>query len=71
MPPREPVSSCTISAIGYDDECLILEVGFVPGILYRYHGVPTEVYDALCAARSKGKFFNEHIKDCYPWEPAE
>src|SRR5262249_10139361 len=71
MPPREPVSSSTISAIDYDDECLILEVEFAPGILYRYHGVPAEVYYALCAARSKGKFFNEHIKDCYPSEQME
>ena len=68
---REPIFSSTIAALGYNEECEILEVEFVSGALYRYHGVPVDVHDALCAARSKGKFFNEHIKDCYPWEQVE
>ena len=68
---REPVSSSTIAAIGYDEEREILEVEFVSGALYRYLGVPDEVFDALWAAPSKGKFFNEHIRDAYPWEQVE
>jgi KTSC domain-containing protein len=68
---REPVSSSLIAAIGYDEDCEMLEVEFASGALYRYHGIPAEVFDALYAARSKGKFFNEHIRDAYPWEQVE
>jgi KTSC domain len=68
---REPVSSSLIAALGYDEEHEILEVEFTSGDLYRYHGIPADVFDALCAARSKGKFFNEHIRDAYPWEQVE
>jgi hypothetical protein len=68
---REPVASSTIAAIGYDESWEVLEVEFVSGRIYRYLGVPAEVFDALSAARSKGKFFNDHIKDCYPWEQVE
>ena len=36
--------------------------------VYRYRGVPQDVYEDFREAPSKGAFFNQHIKDAYPWE---
>ena len=36
--------------------------------VYRYRGVPQDVYEDFRQAPSKGAFFNQHIKDAYPWE---
>jgi hypothetical protein len=48
-----------------------LEIGFISGIVYRYLRVSLDVSQDFLAARSKGKFFNEQIKDTYPWEQVE
>ena len=68
---REPVSSRSIAAIGYDDDAEILEVEFVSGSVYRYRGVSQDVFEDFRRAPSKGIFFNRHIKEAYPWEPVE
>ena len=65
---REPVSSSTIAAIAYDEETGMLEVEFVSGAVYRYCGVHQDVFEDFRAAPSKGRFFNRHIKDAYPWD---
>ena len=65
---REPVSSSMIAAIGYSDEGEMLEVEFVSGRVCRYYSVSPDVFEGFRAARSKGTFFNRHIKDAYPWE---
>jgi hypothetical protein len=68
---REPVASESIASIGYDDDAEVLEVEFVTGTVYRYRGVPEDVYDDLRQAPSKGAYFNRHIKDAYPFEQVE
>jgi KTSC domain-containing protein len=68
---REPVSSSVIAAIGYDEEAETLEVEFVSGAVCRYLGVEPDVYEDFRSASSKGKFFNRHIRDAYPWESVE
>lgn len=65
---REPVSSTSIAAIGYDDDSEVLEVEFVSGSIYRYRGVSQDMFEDFRQAPSKGAFFNQHIKDAYPWE---
>jgi hypothetical protein len=40
-----------------------LEVVFVSGRCYFYHGVPADVFNAMKAALSKGTFFNAHIRN--------
>ena len=65
---REPVSSSMIATIGYGEECEMLEVEFVSGVVRRYYGVGLDIFEDFHAARSKGAFFNRHIKDAYPWE---
>ena len=63
---RERVVSKTIASIGHD-QAGTLEVEFVSGTVYRYGGVEEEVYEDFMRASSKGQFFNEHIKDAYPF----
>ena len=55
---REPVSSSSIAAIGYDARSEALEVEFVNGRLYRYRSVEAQVHEDFRAAASKGTFFN-------------
>jgi len=33
--------------------------------VYQYYGVPQDVYQRLMMALSKGRFFNEEIRDRY------
>jgi len=65
---REPVSSRSIAAIGYDDDAEVLEVEFVSGSVYRYRGVSQDVFEDFRQAPSKGGFFNQRIRDAYPFE---
>lgn len=65
---RERVSSSSVTSIGYDADTETLEVEFVTGRVYSYRGVEEEVHEAFMSAPSKGQFFNEHIKDAYPFE---
>ena len=67
---REPVASESIASIGYD-VAEVLEVEFMTGAVYRYRGVPGDVYEDFRQAPSKGAYFNRHIKDAYPFELAE
>ena len=68
---REPVSSRSIAALGYDDDTETLEVEFVSGTVYRYRSVSQDVFEDFRQAPSKGAYFNQHIKDAYPWEQVE
>ena len=65
---REPVSSSSIAAIGYDARSETLEVEFVSGRIYRYRSVEADVYEDFRVASSKGTYFNECIRDAYPCE---
>jgi hypothetical protein len=42
-------------------------VEFVTLTIYLYSGVPENLHQRLMAASSKGTFFNNHIKDRYPF----
>jgi hypothetical protein len=62
-----PVDSTNVQAIGHDADAQELHVCFLSGDTYIYHGVPTDVYDDLMAAPSKGSFLNRIIKPNYPY----
>lgn len=62
---RITVESRNIASIGYNPSSDSLECEFKSGGVYWYHDVPQEVYDALMAAESKGKYFGQHIKGKY------
>jgi hypothetical protein len=60
--------STVIRRFAYDPPSRSLDVEFVSGRRYRYAGVPGAVADRFRAAFSKGRFFNTHIRDDYPFE---
>lgn len=60
--------STSIRQARYDPETRTLSVWFVAsGRRYDYRDVPPEAYGAFRAAFSKGRFFNRHIRDRYPY----
>jgi len=59
---RFPVTSSSISAVGYDDVTQVMEVEFKTGKVYQYPMIPREKYDALMAADSMGKHFIANFK---------
>lgn len=57
--------SSVVQAFAYDSEHSRLTVTFVSGRVYEYYPVPPSVAAAFRAARSKGTYFNRHIRDHY------
>lgn len=47
-----------------------LEIEFHGGGVYRYSGVPRELYDALVGAKSAGQFFGRHIRGRFAHQKA-
>jgi hypothetical protein len=64
---RQPVTSSVLASIGYDPKARILEVEFTSGRIYQYAEVPSRILKALRAAESAGSFFNENIRDDFPY----
>lgn len=60
------ISSSAIAAVGYDAATRQMKIRFVAGHTYDFCGVPQSVFDGLLHAASKGRYYNEHIKDRYP-----
>lgn len=55
--------SSVIRSFAYDAERHRLDIEFVSGRRYLYHGVPARLVAALRAAPSMGRFFNTQIRD--------
>lgn len=55
---RIPVTSTTMTSLGYDLETRTLEIEFAGGDVYQYFDVPNEIYQELLSAESKGRYFN-------------
>jgi hypothetical protein len=68
---RESVSSSSIQSVGYDPQCHILEIAFHGNGVYQYEDVGQDIYDALMAAPSKGRYFAERVRDHYAWRRVE
>lgn len=64
---RRPVDSTTMRSVGYEGKSRILEIEFDSGAVYQYLGVSGRVYEQLLAAESKGRYFNDEIRDSYPY----
>ncbi|MER9068914.1 KTSC domain-containing protein [Mesorhizobium sp. M0902] len=64
--------STAIRSIDYQPATRILSVWFVPsGNRYDYEDVPPQVHAAFRKSSSKGRFFNEHIRDRYKYHLIE
>lgn len=58
--------STAISRAEYNSQTGTLTIWFVEsGGPYDYYRVPPHIFDGLCNARSKGTYFNDHIRDHY------
>jgi len=60
-----PVESSTLASVGYDESRDLLQLEFRSRALYRYFAVPAVVHEALLAATSKGRYFNQAIRGRY------
>jgi len=49
----------------YDEDAQELHVQFVSGGYYIYHQVPSQIYEDLMSAPSKGSFLNREVKGVY------
>jgi hypothetical protein len=64
--------STSIRKLEYDEDAGVLSVWFLAsGKRYDYDGVPPELYQDLRRAFSKGRFFNAHIRDRFPYRLVE
>ncbi len=62
------VKSKMLSAVAYNHDWQQLYLKFRSGDVYCYWGVPTEEYEELLAADSKGEYVQTHIRDRYPYQ---
>ena len=61
------VESSTLATVAYDEACQLLQLEFSSGAVYEYFSVPLTVYEALLAAPSKGRYFNQTIRGRFPY----
>jgi len=60
--------STVVASMQYDEEHYVLTVRFVTGSVYKYLGVPPEVYEVMRTSGSKGTYLNTHIKGNYAFK---
>jgi hypothetical protein len=65
--PRVDLQSTSLNAATYQDQNAFLDLEFPSGVIYRYIGVPVQVYQELLQSESKGRYFNQHIRDRFPY----
>ena len=65
--PRETVDSAAIEAVNYDERRQYLDIELTTGRTYRYRDVPPAIYAAFMVAESKGRFYNDEIRDAYEY----
>ncbi len=60
------VESSNIEAVGYDKDARQLHVRFLKtGATYVYDAVDEWVFDEFRQCESRGKYFNQEIRDAY------
>jgi len=62
---REAIESSSLRSLGYDPATQTLEVEFRSGGVYRYEGVPFQVYSDLRDSESPGRTFTRQIRNSY------
>jgi hypothetical protein len=60
---RLVVVSTTLKCVSYSSDQHLLTVEFHSGKIYEYLDVPTQIYQELLQASSKGRYFNFHIRN--------
>lgn len=62
------LESTTLANVAYEATDQVLWLQFRSHAVYRYFGVPAEVYRALIGAPSKGTYFNRYIRQQFPYQ---
>lgn len=65
--PRVDLQSTSLNAATYQDRSAFLDLEFHSGAIYRYLGVPVQVYQELWQAESQGRYFNQRIRNRFPY----
>jgi hypothetical protein len=60
------IRSSSLAQVAYDGLRAILQIEFRDGTVYQYVGVPLQTYHDLLRADSKGAYFNQYIRSCFP-----
>lgn len=63
------VESTTLATVAYDEARELLQLEFCSRAVYLYIGVPAAVHEALLAAPSKGRYFNQTIRGRFCYRP--
>lgn len=61
------LASSLLASMRYSPQAT-LDLAFRNGATFRYFTVPRRVAEGLLAAKSKGAYFNRHIKDRFPYQ---
>ena len=61
------VESTTLTTVAYDETRKLLQLEFCSRAVYVYFGIPSAVHQALLGAPSKGKYFNQTIRERFPY----
>lgn len=61
------VDSSTLATVAYDEARELLQLEFCARAVYEYFDVPAAVHQALLDAPSKGRYFNQAIRDRFPY----
>lgn len=69
--PKEVMPSTVIQTFSYKFPERILIINFLSGNCYAYINVPESIYKEFKTAYSKGKYFNAHIKNHYPFKQVD
>lgn len=59
------VNSCSISAIGYDEQSRTLEIDYIKKGTYQYLNVPFIISQRLMVAKNKQSYINRCIDGAY------
>ena len=61
------VESTSLATLAYDADRQLLQIEFRDRATYRYFNVPSDVYETLLRAPSKGSYFNRVILGQFPY----
>jgi len=65
LPDGVVMQSRLLARIAYDHDQAILQLEFRDETVYRYFQVPSQIYQDILHADSKGAYFNHHIRNVF------
>ena len=65
---RVVLDSTCVASVLFLAEQNVMEVVFRNGLVYRYFGVPLEVFQQMLAASSKGAFMSRFVRNRFPYQ---